>query len=210
MRPNVTRHYLAMVAVAALLPMTVAGCTSASDQTPAPDASRVAAESPAAATPVAADQPFGAQCPELPASGDGSLQNIRQQEWFLAIASVPALSQLSVITNVVQVRNDLAIQQEITLFAPDNVALAAMSPTRATEILTDPGKAADLLRYHVVPGRLAPDALAGTHQTLSGQSLQVTGTGTSFTVDDRARVVCGNIQAGNATIYIIDRVLAPS
>lgn len=210
MGPNLTRSRLAAAALSALLPLAVAGCSTREDLPTPPDASTTAVESPAAATPVESDQPFGAQCPELPATGNGSLRDIRQQEWFTAIASLPALSQLSVITNVVQIRQDLASQQEVTVFAPDNVAFAALSPSRATQILTDPGKAADLLRYHVVPGRLGPDAVAGTHQTLNGQSLQVTGSGTSFSVDDRAKVVCGNIQAGNATIYIIDRVLAPS
>lgn len=206
-----TRSRLATLAAAMLLPLAAIGCTSDANETaPSPDVGAPSPTGVVSASAVAADQPFGNQCPELPASGDGSLQNIRQQEWFIAIASIPALSQLSVITNAVQVRSDLASHQEVTVFAPDNVAFAAIGPGRATELLTDPSKAADVLRYHVVPGRLAPADVAGTHQTLNGQSIEVTGSGTNFTVDDRAQVVCGNLQTGNATIYVIDRVLAPS
>ena len=54
-----------------------------------------------------------------------------------------------------------------------------------------------------------PSRLAGTHKTLQGDSLTVEGSGEDFTVDGGAKVVCGNVQTANATVYIIDGVLAP-
>jgi uncharacterized surface protein with fasciclin (FAS1) repeats len=57
---------------------------------------------------------------------------------------------------------------------------------------------------------LSPAELAGSHPTLlGGQEIEVTGSGQDSTVNGEATVVCGNLQAANATIYLIDRVLVP-
>ena len=51
--------------------------------------------------------------------------------------------------------------------------------------------------------------LAGTHETLQGEMLEVTGSGEDFKVNGDASVVCGNVQTSNATVYLIDGVLTP-
>lgn len=209
------RRWLAGVAAAMLLHLAVFGCTVAPREDPGspsvtaatPDSSEPNDE---VSSPDPAGQPFGTQCPNLPAIGNGSLQDLSNQDWLTATASIPALSQLSVITTVTELRDDLASQQDVTVFAPTNAAFLAMGVTRARQLLTNPSEAGNVLRYHVVPGRLAANALAGKHQTLTGQSLEVTGSGEEFRVDGRARVVCGNIQTTNATLYLIDQVLVPS
>ena len=66
-----------------------------------------------------------------------------------------------------------------------------------------------MLTYHVVPGQLAPDQLAGSHKTLRG-TIQVSGSGQDFNVNGNSSVVCGNIQTANATVYLIDQVLLPT
>jgi uncharacterized surface protein with fasciclin (FAS1) repeats len=66
-----------------------------------------------------------------------------------------------------------------------------------------------VLSYHVVEGQIAPADLSGEHETLQDATLSVEGSGESFTVNGMARVVCGDIHADNATIYIIDEVLHP-
>jgi uncharacterized surface protein with fasciclin (FAS1) repeats len=60
-----------------------------------------------------------------------------------------------------------------------------------------------------VPGRLAPNQLAGAHKTLEGADLTVSGSGSDFTVNGNSKVVCGNVQTENATVYIVDTVLMP-
>ncbi|MEU6711502.1 fasciclin domain-containing protein [Nonomuraea sp. NPDC046802] len=47
-----------------------------------------------------------------------------------------------------------------------------------------------------------------TLATLQGGDLTVKGSGKNITVN-QAKLVCGDIQARNATIYIIDKVLMP-
>jgi uncharacterized surface protein with fasciclin (FAS1) repeats len=76
--------------------------------------------------------------------------------------------------------------------------------------LGDPtGLLTTVLTYHVVQGQLTPDQLAGSHKTLQGGTIQVTGSGQDFTVNGNSRVVCGNIKTANATVYLIDQVLLP-
>ena len=41
-------------------------------------------------------------------------------------------------------------------------------------------------------------------------AFEVTGSGEDFTFNGPARVVCGDVQTANATVYLIDGVLLPS
>jgi uncharacterized surface protein with fasciclin (FAS1) repeats len=67
-----------------------------------------------------------------------------------------------------------------------------------------------VLTHHVVAGKLSPDQLAGTHKTLAGDTIKIDGSGEDFTVAGaNAKVLCGNIQTANATVYVIDTVLVP-
>jgi uncharacterized surface protein with fasciclin (FAS1) repeats len=66
-----------------------------------------------------------------------------------------------------------------------------------------------VLTNHVVAGRLAPDQVAGEHETLAGTKITVEGSGEDFSVGE-AKVVCGDVQTANATVYIIDGVLLPA
>jgi uncharacterized surface protein with fasciclin (FAS1) repeats len=51
-------------------------------------------------------------------------------------------------------------------------------------------------------------AMGKPMKTLEGGTVTAAGSGTSFTVNG-AKVVCGNVQTANATVYIIDTVLMP-
>jgi uncharacterized surface protein with fasciclin (FAS1) repeats len=66
-----------------------------------------------------------------------------------------------------------------------------------------------VLTYHVVEGKLSPETLAGTHTTLQGGTIEITGSGDAFKVNGQSSVVCGNVQTANATVHIIDGVLMP-
>jgi uncharacterized surface protein with fasciclin (FAS1) repeats len=96
------------------------------------------------------------------------------------------------------------------VFAPTNDAFSALPKPTLDKALGDPkGLVTTVLTYHVVPGQLAPDQLAGSHKTLQGGTLEVTGSGQDFTVNGNSRVVCGNVQTANATVHFIDQVLLP-
>ena len=214
-RTRCSRRFAA-VTLATVLSLSAAACTAGDSSGPAasstapPSSSATAGDRGGSSSAGAVTQPFGPGCPNLPDTGDGSLVDLSQRDWITALAKVPALAQLSVTTALAELGNDVSGIEDATVFAPTNIAFRDLGVVRARQLLTNPAEAADVLRYHVVPGRLAPEELPGKHRTVLGQSIEVTGSGEDFTVDGRARVICGNLQTKNATIYLIDRVLQPS
>ncbi len=100
--------------------------------------------------------------------------------------------------------------ENVTIFAPINDALRAMSDDERRRLTENQGELRKVVLYHVVEGRLTPDDLEekGDLTTLQGGTLHVTGSGDTLRVNE-ANVLCGNIQTKNATLYLIDSVLKP-
>jgi uncharacterized surface protein with fasciclin (FAS1) repeats len=166
---------------------------------------------PTTAASMTASGPFGAACSAVPASGAGSLEALAQDPVATAASNTPQLSTLVTAVTKADLAGTLNSAQGITVFAPTNDAFAAVPKATLDKALGDPsGLLTTVLTYHVVPGQLTPDQLAGTHKTLQGDTLQVTGSGEDFTVNGDASVVCGNIPTANATVYLIDQVLLPT
>ena len=167
---------------------------------------------PATTAPSAtASAPFGAACSTVPATGPGSLDALAQDPVATAASNTPELSTLVTAVTKANLADTLNSAQGITVFAPTNDAFAAVPKATLDKALGDPdGLLTTVLTYHVVPGQLTPDQLAGTHTTLQGDTLQVTGSGQDFTVNGNSGVVCGNIKTANATVYLIDQVLLPT
>jgi len=152
-----------------------------------------------------ASMPFGPGCAAVPADGAGSFAGMAADPVATAASNNPALSTLVTAVGEAGLAETLDTAKDITVFAPTNDAFAALDKAMA-----DPkGLLTTVLTNHVVEGRLAPDMLAGEHKTLAGTTITVEGSGEDFTVGD-AKVVCGNVQTANATVYIIDGVLLPT
>ena len=96
------------------------------------------------------------------------------------------------------------------VFAPTNDAFAALEPGQLDALKADPAALSKLDYYHVFLGLLGPDDVQGQRPTQEGAEIKVTGKGGDIKVNDTAKVVCGGIQASNARIYIIDKVLDPA
>jgi len=169
------------------------------------------AASPTTAASMTASGPFGAACSAVPASGPGSLEALAQDPVATAASNTPQLSTLVTAVTKADLVNTLNSAQGITVFAPTNDAFAAVPKPTLDKALGDPkGLLTTVLTYHVVPGQLTPDQLAGSHKTLQGSTIQVSGSGQDFTINGNSSVVCGNIQTANATVYLIDQVLLPT
>ena len=187
---------LGMALLAAACSSNDAGSTGS--QTPAPSTT---------AASMTASGPFGAACP---ASGAGSLEALAQDPVATAAANTPQLSTLVTAVKKADLVNTLNTAEGITVFAPTNDAFSALPKPTLDKALGDPkGLLTTVLTYHVVPGQLTPDQLAGSHKTLQGATLEVTGSGEDFTVNGNSGVVCGNVKTANATVYFIDQVLLP-
>ena len=105
--------------------------------------------------------------------------------------------------------------QDITVIPPADPAFEAIPADQLQAVLADQATLTQILTHHVIPGRLSPDQLAGTHTTVAGDEVTIEGSGEDFTIAQTvtgtpASVICGNVQTANATVYIVDQVLAPA
>ncbi len=187
--------------------LLISACTGTA-ATAAPTAAPTAGPSPSADAMMA--HPFGAACSAVPASGAGSFSGMAQVPVATAASNNPVLSTLVTAVKAAGLVDTLNSAAGITVFAPANDAFTAMDQATLNKALADPkGLLTTVLTYHVIGQRLSPDQLAGTHKSLQGGTVTVTGSGTAFTVNGTAMVICGNVQTANATVYIIDHVLLP-
>ncbi|MCY1140540.1 fasciclin domain-containing protein [Actinoplanes sp. Pm04-4] len=205
---------LTALAAATLFSISLAACGSDSSSS----TTSSGGESPMAApTTMASSAPsdmmatFGAGCSAVPAdaSNPGSFQAMAQVPVATAASGNPLLSTLVTAVKKAGLVDSLNSADGITVFAPTNDAFGKIPKADLDKVLADKKTLTSILTYHVVPGKLAPEALAGSHKTLQGDELTVSGSGEDFKVNGAASVVCGNVQTANATVYIIDSVLMP-
>jgi uncharacterized surface protein with fasciclin (FAS1) repeats len=157
-----------------------------------------------------AAQTFGAGCSAIPADGAGSFTGMATEPVATAASANPLLKTLVTAVGEANLVDTLNSADGITVFAPTDDAFAAVPKKDLNALLADQDALTKVLTYHVVPGQLTPDQLAGTHKTLEGEDLTVEGSGEEFTVGaNQAMVLCGNIPTANATVYVIDGVLMP-
>jgi uncharacterized surface protein with fasciclin (FAS1) repeats len=96
------------------------------------------------------------------------------------------------------------------VFAPTNEAFAALEPGQLDALKADPAALTKLDYYHVFLGLLGPEDVHGQRPTQEGADIKVDGKNGDIKVNDTAKLICGGIQAENARIYIIDKVLDPA
>ncbi len=123
----------------------------------------------------------------------------------------PALSTLVTAVKKAGLVDTLNSAQNITVFAPTNDAFAKVPKADLDKLLADKAALTKVLTYHVVGQKLTPKQLEkGSFDTLEKSELTTSGSGTTYTVNDSSKVVCGNVQTANATVYIVDTVLMPA
>lgn len=203
-----------LAAMALTVSFGMAACGSSDEESGSSSSSSSSSspsESPSASeTTEAASGEFGPACSAVPADGPGSFQGMSEAPVANAASANPVLSTLVTAVTEADLVDTLNSAQDITVFAPANDAFAAVPKADLDALLADKATLTKVLQYHVVPGKLAPEDLAGTHKTLQGGEVTVEGSGEEFTVGESdANVICGNVQTANATVYIIDSVLLP-
>jgi uncharacterized surface protein with fasciclin (FAS1) repeats len=211
-------YLLAPLAVAAALVMSA--CSPASsgstttEETTAPPAAEETMAPEAEMDPAA--NLVGAGCAgyaEAVPDGAGSVAGMAQDPVATAASNNPILTTLTAAVsgginpdvNLVDTLNG----DEFTVFAPVDDAFAKIDPATIEVLKTDSALLTSILTYHVVPGQILPDDIDGTHTTVNGADLEVTGSGDNIMVNGQAAVICGGVQTANATVYLIDTVLMP-
>jgi uncharacterized surface protein with fasciclin (FAS1) repeats len=205
---------LTIAALAIALPLSLSACGSSDAETgtasSAPMSSSAAPSPSESMSTEMAGTAFGPGCAAVPADGAGSFAGMAADPVATAASNNPVLSTLVTAVTEAGLGETLNTAKDITVFAPTNDAFAALDKATLDKAMGDPkGLLTTVLTNHVVEGRLTPEMLAGDHKTLAGTTITVEGSGEDFTVG-KAKVVCGNVQTANATVYIVDGVLLPA
>ena len=215
MKLQTLRRNGGIAAAAIALSLTLAACGEDDEPTTGSDDTSQAPDSTEESTPAqagAADQVFGDGCAAVPADGAGSFDGMVMDPVATAASNNPLLETLVTAVGVAELGGTLNDAPELTVFAPVNDAFAAIPEDQLNGILGDKQLLTKILTHHVVGGQLDPSAVAGEQETLNMDNLTVEGDAESgMTVSDgtvTANVICGNVPTANATVYIIDAVLA--
>ncbi len=215
------RQAISVAGLAAIAVLGLSACSNDASTSAAPPStsSAVAASSPA---PKPMDRPVdggaglvGPGCADYAAAnptGPGSVTGMAQDPVAVAASNNPLLTTLTAAVsgklnpnvNLVDTLNG----SEFTVFAPTDAAFAKIDPATIETLKTDSNLLSSILTYHVVPGQASPAQVPGTHKTVQGADVTVTGMGNNLKVNN-AGVVCGGVRTANATVYLIDTVLMP-
>jgi uncharacterized surface protein with fasciclin (FAS1) repeats len=202
--------------------LSAVGCSSGSSNT-ASDSSMNKQTTDSMSSPMKSTMPnmaaqlVGSGCAKyakMVPSGAGSVSGMASDPVAVAASHNPLLKTLvAAVSGKVNPKVNLVDTLDggqFTVFAPTDTAFAKL-PKSTVASLAMTKNAAELqsiLTYHVLPGQITPDAIAGTHKSVEGESLKVTGSGDHLMVNG-IPVICGGVQTANATVYLIGSVLAP-
>ncbi|MCG7206548.1 fasciclin domain-containing protein [Streptomyces arenae] len=214
------RRTAGLFAAAAVLPLALTACSQDSSDSGKSDSSNKAS-APAtrssddmgggsSGNASSVDQPFGPACASVPKNGAGSFDGMAKDPVATAASNNPALSTLVTAVKKAGLVDTLNNAQNITVFAPTNDAFNKIPKAALDKVLNDKAQLTKILTYHVVGQKLTPtDLQNGSFDTLEKSKVTTSGSGESYTVNDSAKVVCGNVKTANANVYIIDTVLMP-
>jgi uncharacterized surface protein with fasciclin (FAS1) repeats len=171
----------------------------------------VASAAPAAAAP----NLIGAGCADYAAmhpNGPASVTGMSQDPVAVAASNNPELTtltaalsgQLNPQVNLVDTLNS----GQYTVFAPTDAAFSKLPASTINELKTNSDMLKSILTYHVVSGQLSPMQVDGSHNTVQGAPVDVTGSGNGLKVNN-AGLVCGGVPTANAQVYMVDTVLMP-
>jgi len=99
-----------------------------------------------------------------------------------------------------------------TVFAPTDQAftdaLAALGITK--QQLLDRADLADILKYHVLSGKIESSELSASQSvaTVQGSKVTITKSGSTVQFSD-ASVITADVSAGNGVVHVIDKVVLP-
>ena len=98
-----------------------------------------------------------------------------------------------------------------TVFAPTDEAFAALPEGTLDSLLQNPDQLANVLTYHVVPGRVFSGDVVSLDAatTVQGANIQVSVDMGSVILNDSATVVQTDILTTNGVIHVIDAVILP-
>lgn len=183
----------------------LAGCTD--NAGPSPDIDN----SPSSTSPSAPHEPFGEPCAGVPAGYEQTVD----APVAAAIAAEPLLSNLDVLLQQADLVDALDTAAALTVLAPIDPAFQVLPPDTYEANLRPP-RLQPLLDHHVVETRLTINQLVPGQTTRNGDGVTFFPDGQTVSVPadntllrQVPATVCGTLETTNATVYLIDQVLAP-
>ena len=112
--------------------------------------------------------------------------------------------------NAAGLTETLKAEGPYTVFAPTDEAFAKLPKGALDELLKDKAKLTAVLTYHVVPGKVTSQEVAGmtSAKTVNGQELSIKAREGKVKVN-KANISAADIAATNGVIHVIDQVLMP-
>jgi uncharacterized surface protein with fasciclin (FAS1) repeats len=206
---------LTVAAIAATVALTAAGCgtsgTSGGSGAPGTSATHhPMAEHHSMHHSMTEAAMIGSDCGMVPTTGMGSFHSMSMDPVVTAAMHSPLLTAFAADAKAAGLTGDLNSMHAITVFAPENSAFSGLSRHDMHMMMHSPSDLASILKYHIVDSKVTPAELTSgmSVTTLAGGSLKLSKMGSVYEVNN-ADVVCGNIPAANATIYVINKVLMP-
>lgn len=96
-----------------------------------------------------------------------------------------------------------------TVFAPTDEAFAAVPQATLNALLEDPEALANVLKYHVVSGKVMADDVVNLDSATTVQGSDLTIDTTDGVTVNGAKVIQADIETSNGVIHVIDAVLLP-
>lgn len=97
-----------------------------------------------------------------------------------------------------------------TVFIPTDTAFSKLPSGAVDSLMKDKKKLAQVLAYHVVPGRITvADVKPGEVKTMEGSPLKLTSDNGKVTLNDEANVIQSDVMADNGVIHEIDTLILP-
>jgi len=195
---------------------TSSSSSAASSAAAAPMSSAPMSSAPMSSGTTGASALVGAGCAgyaKAVPTGAGSVAGMATDPVATAASNNPLLKTLvAAVSGKVNPKVNLVNtlnSGEFTVFAPVDDAFKKIDAATMGKLTTDDALLSKILTYHVIPGQLDASAVVGTHKTVEGGDVTVSGSGDNIKINGTSTVICGNVKTKNATVYLIDTVLTP-
>jgi uncharacterized surface protein with fasciclin (FAS1) repeats len=141
----------------------------------------------------------------------GSVHGMASEPVATAISHNPQLTDFSKAITAAGLTKTLDSAKAISVFAPDNAALAALGSGNVKTLMGNKADLTKVIQYHVATTSVTPADLAAAKPltTQLGLPVHPAKSGDKYKVNN-AEVVCGNISTSNAMLYIVSKVLIPT
>ncbi len=142
------------------------------------------------------------------------INDVLEEELTSIVAIASANSDFSTLVTALTTADLVTTLQgdgPFTVFAPTNEAFNKLDEGVLQLLLDNPSSLADILKYHVVSGKVMSTDLSdgNVESLLSGKSINVSISGGTVSLNSSATVTNADVEASNGVIHIIDEVLIP-